>query len=264
MYSNIKLQSDYWLSILYDNIYAKKGIYVLGYTKSGTNWIRNLIRQYYEIDLDAEKSNFYRKRVHHLHRFLPFPYYKKKLVYMVRDGRDAIVSRYFSMVNQPRQSKLKKDFTLHTKQIPTTDNIKELLPSFIEFLKTYHKSSLDYTTHLNRALNENLFIIKYEDLQQDTEETLKKVIKHLTPNSQIDDCKVEDVVKFCSFEKSKKRHETNRGFFRKDGGKSGTWKNYFSEESAKIFCEYANHILTHFNYEVDSNWVKEFEANKTL
>src|SRR5690606_1855891 len=141
--------------------------------------------------------------------------------YMVRDGRDAVVSRYFSMVNQPRQSKLKKDFTLFAKQTPTKNNIKKLLPIFIEFLKTYHKSSLDYTSHLNKAVNENLFIIKYEDLQKDTAATFKRVLLHLNPNIHVDENKVKDVIEFCSFDQSKVRHETNKGFFRKDGGKSG-------------------------------------------
>ena len=209
MYSNFKLQSDYWGSILYDNIYAKDGIYVLGFTKSGTNWVRNLIRHYFKIDQDNQSSDFYRRRVHHLHRFLPFNYYKKNLIYVVRDGRDTIVSRYFSMINQPRQSKTKNDFASYIKQTPTKDNIVELLPAFIEFLKTYTNSSIDYSSHVNKALNENFFIIKYEDLHQNTTKTLENIIKHLDPAEEIDKELIQEVVNFCSFNKSKERHESN-------------------------------------------------------
>ncbi|MEX0597078.1 MAG: sulfotransferase domain-containing protein [Candidatus Paceibacterota bacterium] len=261
MKSKVKTQADYWTSIVYDNIFAHNGIYVLGYTKSGTNWVRNLIRHYYKIDQDNQSLDFYRKRVHHLHRFLPFNYYKKNLIYMVRDGRDAIVSRYFSMINQPRQFKLKNDFISYVKQIPTKDNIVELLPAYIEFLKTYTKSSIDYRSHVNKALSENFFIIKYEDLQENTAETLKKIIKYLDDTEELDEEIIQEVVNFCSFNQSKERHENNKGFFRKDGGKSGTWRNYFNEESAIKFCDYANDILIHYGYEKNNSWVNDFKSN---
>src|SRR5690554_5551150 len=163
MNTNIKYQFNYWLAIGFDNLIAHNGIYVLGYTKTGTNWMCNLISNYYDIP-KQENCSFYQKSIHHIHRFLPFPYYKKNLVYMTRDGRDAIVSRYFSMVNQSTQRYTKTDFQSFCGKEPTKENIKELLPKFIEFLKSYHKSSIDYKSHNKRAIENGFFIIKYEDL----------------------------------------------------------------------------------------------------
>ena len=260
-YPLIKNQLDYWTSICIDNTVFKKDYYVLGYTKTGTNWIRNLIRHYLEIDqteVKGKNRSFLRTRVHHLHRFLPFGFYKKKLVYMTRDGRDAIVSRYFTMINQSIQSTNKRAFIKYSDAIPTKENIKELLPTYIKFLTKHHNSTIDYKAHVNKAISEKMYIVTYENLMNNTEETLASVIKHLHPSEVVDFEKIKSAVEYSSFNASKKRQSKGSGFFRKDGGKSGNWKKYFTLESAQVFSEYSNDVLIKMGYEKDANWVREF------
>lgn len=253
----IKNQIDYWLAVWYDCSIAKKGVFVVGYTKSGTNWLRNLIRQYYNIDNDNDKD-FFRIRVHHLHRFVSNSYFKKKSIYMIRDGRDTIVSRYFTMIRQVSQSKMKTDFITYCGIEPTQENIVELLPSYIQFLEKYHKSSIDYRSHVLKAEQLELFIIKYEDLHKDTVNTFKRVLNFLDNKADYNEERILKVIEESSFEASVKKKKIQTGFFREDGGKSGGWKKYFNKESARLFQQYAGDILIKYSYEKNDDWVNEF------
>ena len=256
-----KQSIDYWGAVFWDAYLAQKGYFILGYTKSGTNWIRNLLRSYFDIDYPTKEgysSSFFRKRVHHLHRFISSNYFNKKTVYMVRDGRDTIVSRYFTMIRQESQLTMKDEFSKQIGEVPSEENIVQLLPAYINFLCQYHGSSIDWKSHLEVAQKRNFLIIKYEDLRQDTSSTLKKVISYLEPNDSIDELKIKQAIDYCSIESEKKKKKIDTGFFRKDGGKSGTWKNYFSADSAKAFDLYAGDFLIQYGYEENHNWINHF------
>lgn len=178
---------------------------------------------------------------------------------MVRDGRDTIVSRYFTMVKQDSQSIMKEDFEKYSGIKPTADNIKDNLPAYISFLKDYHKSTIDYLSHVNKAVNDGYFIIKYEDLIKDTPGTLTKVLNFVSKNDPINTDKMNEAIDYCSFEKAKKRQKKDTGFFRKGGGKTGDWRNYFSHKSAQVYDEYAGDLLVKLGYEKDRNWINDFE-----
>ena len=154
---------------------------------------------------------------------------------------------------------MKTDFINFSKQEPTTDNIKECLPLFIDVLKGYHKSTVDYRTHVNKAINEHYFIIRYEDLLENTASTMREVISYFNKGKEVDDVKLKEAIDFCSFESAKKRQKKDTGFFRQGGGKSGDWKNHFNFESAKLYNNYAGDLLVKFNYEKDLNWINEFK-----
>lgn len=256
-----KDQILYWMPVLYDAFIGHKGFYVVGYTKSGTNWLKNMLRHYYEFDLPAKYTigeSFFGPRVYHMHRFLPTNYFLNKSIYLVRDGRDTVVSRYFTMVNQESQQLMKRDFMSYSGQIPTKDNIKELLPFYIKFLINYHKSTIDYKTHVNKAINNNFFILKYEDLHANTRQAFKKAVQFLTPNIGVNNQRIEDAIEYCSLESSKKRQKKDTGFFREGGGQSGDWRNYFTKESALVYENYAGDILISLGYETNQDWVNQF------
>jgi Holliday junction resolvase RusA-like endonuclease len=215
------------------------------------------------MDIDQMKGFFpsrlfFRVRVHHLHRFINSSYFQKKTVYIVRDGRDAFVSRYFTMINQKSQERMKSDFIKFSNLIPKEENIKHVLPIYIKFLIQYEKSSTDYKSHFLRSKSHKLFSIKYEDLHSDTENTLKTVLHYLDPRIIIDDEIISNAVLKSSLKSSIKNLKNDTGFFRKDGGKKGDWLNYFTLESAKAFDDYAGDILIQLGYEKDHNWVNQF------
>lgn len=256
-----KDQVLYWMPVLYDAYIGHKGFYVLGYTKSGTNWLKNMLRYYYDIKLPARYTpgkSFFGPRVYHMHRFLPTSYFQNKSIYLVRDGRDTIVSRYFTMVNQESQSLMKKDFINYTGKTPTKENIKSLLPLYIKFLINYHKSTIDYKSHVNKAINNNFFILKYEDLHKETSQSLKKSVQYLTPAIKIDELRIDEAVEYWSLEASIKRQKKDTGFFRKGGGQTGDWRNYFTLESAKVYNEYAGDVLVELGYEKSKDWINDF------
>jgi hypothetical protein len=257
-----KDQILYWLPVFYDAFIGRKGYYVIGYTKSGTNWLCNMLRYYYGIKLPARysvKQGFFGSRIYHMHRFLPTNYFLKSSIYLVRDGRDTIVSRYFTMVNQESQMLMKHDFIKYSGNKPTIENIKETLPDYIRFLITYHKSTVDYKTHVDIAINKGYFIIKYEELHTETATALTKAVQFLTPENSLNKQLINESVEYWSFEASKKRQKVDTGFFRKGGGQSGDWKNYFTRESADTFNEYAGDVLIKLGYEENNNWVNRFD-----
>ena len=259
-----KDQVLYWMPVLFDAYIGHKGIYVIGYTKSGTNWLKNMLRYYYDFKLPARYipgKPFFGPRVYHMHRFLPTSYFQKKSIYLVRDGRDTIVSRYFTMVNQASQSLMKKDFINYSGETPTKENIKLLLPLYIKFLINYHKSTIDYISHVNKAIENNFLILKYEGLHKETAQTLKKSVQYLTPEIEISDSRIDESVEYWSLEASKKRQKKDTGFFRKGGGQTGDWKNYFTLESANVYNEYAGDILIELGYEKSKDWVNEFSVS---
>lgn len=251
----------YWLPVFYNAYIGKKGFFVIGYTKSGTNWLKNLIRHYYGIKLLPRYTpgdGFLGERIYHMHRFLPTKFYRASSVYLVRDGRDTVVSRYFTMVKQKSQSLMKNDFIKYCGKEPTKENIKELLPDYITFLITYHKSTIDYRSHVKKAMNEGYFIVKYEDLLANTTNTLRKVLRHYKPNEQVNEERLKEVIDYHSFEASVKRQKKDTGFFRKGGGTSGDWRNHFTNKCAKVYDHYAGDVLIQLGYEKDHNWVNAF------
>ena len=258
-----KAHFNYWIPIIYDAYFVHKSFYVLGYTKSGTNWLRNLIHYYYTTNSTSDNFLNDNKKlkinVFHMHRFLTSSYFKHKTIYMVRDGRDSIVSRYFTMVNQGSQIEMKNDFITFSGNIPTSENIKQLLPFYIDFLKVYNKSTIDYVTHVERAINNDFFIIRYEDLKISTKDVLVKVIRYLTPNNEVDNSIIDKSIDYCSIESAKKRQKKDTGFFRKEAGAIGGWKDYFTIESANSYNEYAGKLLVELGYETNDDWIYQFK-----
>lgn len=257
MFNKYKYQVNYWLAVLYSCYISRSGYFVLGYTKTGTNWLRNLIRNYYDIDQRFgffPSSAFFDTKVHHMHRFIPSSYFNKNTVYIIQDGRDAIVSRYFTMVRQITQSKMKNDFIAFSNLEPSEDNIKEVLPYYIDFIFQYNKSSMDYSSHIRKSIDKKFFTIKYEDLHEDTAGTLKRVLQYLRPHESIDEKKILESIDKSSVKNQNKKN----GFFRKGAASKGGWVQYFNRDAAEKFDNYAGNELILLGYEKNRSWLNQF------
>lgn len=242
-----KEQLIYWSSIAYDIHVAKKSIHVLGYPKTGTNWMCNLLSSYYNIPvLESWNENLpiLSQRIYHLHRFYHSDKVKDRLIYMVRDGRDAIISRYFMVMNVEREAntRIKKRFEKYCGMEMTNENLVKALPMFIKFFFEVEKSgSINYSDHIKAALDKKLYLVKYEDLLNDKENVLSNCIKFLDKTDTVDFGKVRKALEANDFKKLKEKKKQNDSVFLRKG-KAGDWKNYFNEHSLEVYNSYTKDL----------------------
>lgn len=238
-----------------------------GYPKSGTVWLCQLMASY----LGAPyPQNYYSpiamRSVVHAHwrwdaRLPP-------TAYIVRDGRDVMVSFYFFHMRTLQQSRdpslrfrLSRKYSrlLGTRFDPM--DIRSNLPRFIESTMTegpatrgmpWHAHVRDWTENDHK----NVAIVRYEDLLHDTATELAELMARLTksePNLR----RAELAAARYSFQETTGRIgglEDRSSFHRK--GIAGDWKNHFTLEAGEVFDTYAGDVLMHLGYAGNRDWYR--------
>ncbi len=246
-------------------------VLIVEYPKSGGTWLAQLISGCLDLPFPRNQYPIFKKAVYHSHYQPKFSIHKNKhIVWLLRDGRDIMVSSYFhhlvwndknqgdpKLVNYYRNKLNFKDFT----------DINTNLAKYIEFLFTDKPSKFvffnypgnwrDYNQKwLNiREKQENITLVKYEDMLEDTFLEVNKLLHAILPDTNIDLNHIQKVVDKYSFENQTRRkpgEENTNSFLRK--GISGDWKNYFNDDAKRIFKKYAGEILVQMGYEKDQNW----------
>lgn len=235
-------------------------VFIISYPKSGNTWLRFLVANYMSNNqCTFENSHFFIPDIHYNPEYvekLPqtgvrfikshsaYTSTYPKVVYVARDGRDVAVSYYFYL----------KKFR----------NISEEI-SFHEFLEKFNQGALDnfssWGEHVVGWLScqspDNLLLIKYDDMKQDTLGCLKRVLSF--SNIDFDMQKAKAAVEASSFKNMQKQEDSqkenierfkssNTGirFVRK--GKTGEWKNFFTAEAEKKFVEVHGDALRRLGY----------------
>jgi hypothetical protein len=188
----------------------------------------------------------------------------------VRDGRDVLVSYYHhQLIWNEKNKKNKHDVQYHRDKLNFKDvhDIKNNMlsymryayehvpPKFVRFV--FPGSWHDYNNIWLRkmAVSDNIYLVRYEDLLEDTYKTVKELLIRFYNISEIDEDRLHAIVDKFSFEnqtKRKKGEESKKSFLRK--GIRGDWKNYFNEESKEQFKRYSQNILIELGYEDNNNW----------
>ncbi|MDB9315955.1 sulfotransferase domain-containing protein [Spirulina sp. CS-785/01] len=168
-------------------------------TNCGRTWLRLLIgrvlQNHYQIAApDLNLSDLYsfsennpyipKIKANHERYNLSNNYKNKKVILLVRDPRDALVSRYMQFEkNRDKYSNLSD----YIQNAPTLKN---------DYIKPYN-SFAEYQKN-----SENLTFIRYEDLRQDTAKELKKVITFLGLSTS--DEIINEAVEYASFQNMRK------------------------------------------------------------
>jgi hypothetical protein len=166
----------------------------------------------------------------------------KRVVYIVRDGRDVAVSYYFHL----------KKF----KHLPVETTFSEYLDSFIGG-RLY--PSVPWGTHVDGWLDgaKDLLVIRYEDMLADTAQVLEKVIRFCKLDYNRENA--DNSVIACSLS-NLRRIENNQfhvekrfstsdpaiRFFRK--GIAGDWSNYFDESDKGKFTKAFSKTMNRVGY----------------
>ncbi|MCK5221143.1 MAG: sulfotransferase domain-containing protein, partial [Candidatus Aminicenantes bacterium] len=242
------------------------------FPRSGGTWLGQLLSAYLDIPFPRNTFPKYCRSIVHGH-FLPAGSSGNinKIFFLVRDGRDVMVSFYYhSLVWNEKNSLSPKSVTYFRNNLNFTDysDIRTNLPEFIRFVFTnrpsrmnqffhegdwgsFNKSWINYNDHNG----ENLILIRYEDLLKNTNKELKRILD-LTGIEKINEEKIKSVVEEFSFRNQSERIpgvENSDSFLRK--GISGDWKNKFTKEAGEVFSIFAGDMLEKLGYEKNSSWV---------
>jgi len=233
--------------------------YVIEYPKCGGTWLGKMLATC----MDVPFPQFpvlpvgFEAIIHSHTRYNPR---LKNVVYLVRDGRDVMVSYYFhrqrGLGTRYRNACLKWMKKVYGREIDMND-VDAYLPRFIEYeMETPSITQLNWPDHINDWLNKpDVICIKYEDLLTNGSETLKYICDNIS-DKNIDISRTNTVIDLYSFKNMTKRkagEEDRSSFLRK--GISGDWKNHFNKEAVNIFNHYAGDTLIKLGYENNTDWL---------
>jgi hypothetical protein len=184
-----------------------------------------------------------------------------KLVYIVRDGRDVLISERFR--NFVEESKyltaedkriiedLRKDqtqFTNGTRSIFTETFIRRVAKGWAANLKETEDEA-------RRLYGENYFGLRYEDLLNDPFREMSRLWKFLGVKKIGKSLEKKIRAEMSSNpdeEWQSKRNENISSFLPK--GQAGNWPRLFSAKDKSVFKEAAGEMLVKWRYEKDLNW----------
>jgi len=227
-------------------------LWLASYPRSGNTYFRVILDTLYSTR-STERSNKHKNilkkilqiRQHsepvvktHLLPTQVFPKSKRiPAVYLVRDGRDALVS----------MAHHKKDI-----KDPSTEYLENLHDAILAVGDTYFGG---WSTHVNKWLARANIVIRYEDLVKDPIESVEKIreVIELPPPNNIHLPTFEEM-KFNSSKRIsksvplgiKKKPDRRKHFFRR--GISGAWKDEMPDDLHKLFWELHGDAMVTLGY----------------
>ena len=183
-----------------------------------------------------------------------------KIVYIVRDGRDVIVSERFR--NFVEESKfltaedkriiadLRRDpapFNEGRRSIFTETFIRRTAGAWVHDLQETEDES-------RRLFSENFYGLRYEDLLERPFDEMEKVWEFLgvDANSALEKAITDEMSSNPDEEWQSRRNEDIASFLPK--GQAGNWERLFSEGDKLVFKRIAGEMLVRWKYEVGNDW----------
>lgn len=233
------------------------GVWVgCGYPKSGTSWLCQLLSSYLRLPYPRHyRSPVAMASVVHAH-WLPGRR-PPRTVYVVRDGRDVMVSLYFHEVrlaqaerNPAAARKRRARFARILGQTADLHDVTSNLPKFIEAeMERPAWMSTTWHEHVEAWIGaDRTTVVRYEDLLSDVEEALAPAIEGHT-GGIADRASLRLAAETFKFERQAGRNageERSGEFLRK--GISGDWRNYFNNEAELVFHQAAGATLDRLGY----------------
>ena len=205
----------------------------------------------------SPSSTIHGQAVRDMHAVYP----DAKLVYIVRDGRDVLLSerfrnfieesKFLSTEDKHIIEELRKDhsqFTNGTRSIFTEAFIRRVAKGWVTNLQEMEEEG-------KRLFGVNYFSLRYEDLLERPFEELTRLweflgVKHIDA-SLVKQIQAE-MESNPDEEWQAKRNEGIASFLPK--GHAGNWERLFTGKDKSVFKEVAGEMLVKWKYEKDLNW----------
>ena len=184
-----------------------------------------------------------------------------KLVYIVRDGRDVLVSerfrnfveesKFLSVEDRRIIEDLRKDqtqFTNGSRSIFTETFIRRVAGGWVKNLQETEDEG-------RRLFGDSYFGMRYEDLLSTPFDEMGKLWNFLCVkkvDASLDKTLRDEMASNPDEEWQAKRNEGIASFLPK--GQAGNWQRLFTEKDKSVFKEAAGEMLVKWKYEKDQNW----------
>lgn len=224
-------------------------IRVVEFPKSGGTWLCQMLADLMDLPFPRNSALPFRRAIQHAHHIGPTSY---KTIVLIRDGRDVITSAYFHflMSGERKHGQLVKKWRGLLGDQNFTD-IKKTMPLFIN---AFHNSfsvggkNINWGQHVVSydPNDDNLIFVKYENLLENSELELKRILDWYKIEAKKDISSIVDKHSFKNQTGRNRGEEQANSFLRK--GVAGDWKNNFNEQSIQLCEEYYGHTLRRFDY----------------
>ncbi len=204
----------------------------------------------------SPSSTIHGQAVRDMHSIYP----DAKLIYIVRDGRDVLISeRFRNLVEESKFLKaedkriiegLRQDqsqFTNGTRSIFTEAVIRRVAKGWVANLQETDEEG-------RRLFGENYCSLRYEDLLEHSFVEMQKLWNFLgvQANPSLEKKIIDEMSSNPDEEWQAKRNEDIASFLPK--GHAGNWQRLFTARDKSIFKEVAGEMLIKWGYEKDLNW----------
>lgn len=235
---------------------------VIEFPKSGGTWFAKMLAAYLDLPfIDRNIGPLVIPSVIRTH-WEPHPGYSKA-VYVVRDGRDTLVSLFHHRARSARNDR--RVATYYKRSLGfdlDEEKIQEQFTSFLqlELDKGKFGSQVSWATHSSKAReicshSNDSVLMKYEDIRSNPEKALCKTVEKLF-EIEFDAARAAAVIElFKSGNNLKQRVNAEKTFFR--SGRTGDWKSVVDADCASLINMHLGDELLASGYISSRDWQKE-------
>lgn len=205
----------------------------------------------------SPSSNIHGQAVRDMHSIYP----DAKIIYIVRDGRDVLISERFRNFVEESKFLTKEDqriiSDLKTDSAAFTSGSKSIFTE--AFIRNIAKRWADDVNEIDseskRLYNKNYFSLRYEDLLENPFDELSKLWEFLNVKKIDKSLSKKITAEMKSNPDEAWQAERNEGiasFLPK--GQAGNWNRLFTEKDKSLFKDIAGDVLVKWDYENNLNW----------
>lgn len=242
---------------------------VCEFPKSGGSWFGRMVAQCLELPF-CEFSLLPLSMSCVTFSHWPFHPKRQRCFYVLRDGRDVLVSLYYHQLriiqNHPGSSSAKRLCkrypSLNTVQIGESNARDGFLRFAESVLSDKSSGRFDWSSHVSAWVDSNpsrVHVVRYEELLSDTCDVLEQCMDFAGYSCSEKRLKhIVEAYSFCAMTGRDPGDENVHSFQRK--GIVGDWMNHFTTHIACLFDQAHGELLIDLGYEHNRDWIDRLNA----